>query len=262
MDQVSYKSGYTYLLREVNWEVKRGEHWVVFGLNGSGKTTLLSILAGYRPNTHGKLEVLGQEYSDETIFSIRKKIGWVSSSFFDKYMNKESVMNIILSGLSGTLGIRRGIPVNRIMKAKQLLQALGLSEKADYPFQFLSKGERESVLIIRALLSEPEILILDEPTTGLDLFARERLLNTVEQLAQQKNMTILYVTHYPEEILPEFGKCMLLRRGRVYAKGATEEVFTAQKLSSFFNYPVTVSKTEKQRYQVDMNFSSNLCDLL
>lgn len=103
---LSCKSGNNYLLHDVNWKVYPGEHWVVFGLNGSGKTTLLGAVAGFQPYTHGTLRVFGEEYSDENIFRLRRRIGFVSSSFFDKVVAEEAVINIVLSGLFGSLGVR------------------------------------------------------------------------------------------------------------------------------------------------------------
>ena len=109
MKGVSCKAGYRYLLRDINWEVGRGEHWVVFGVNGSGKTTLLSIIAGFKHFTDGTVKVFGQEFSNDNILAIRERIGWVSSSFFDKYYSKESALNIVLSGKHGTLGLDEDI---------------------------------------------------------------------------------------------------------------------------------------------------------
>ncbi len=113
---------------------------MVFGLNGSGKTTLLSMIAGYRKQTHGSLQLFGEPYSDQNVFEFRKKVGWVSSSFFDKYMNRESALNIVLSGLSGTLGLSGGITNQQVKMAKQLLKQFHLGDKIDYPFDLLSKG--------------------------------------------------------------------------------------------------------------------------
>lgn len=261
LTNLSYKSGYQYLLRDINWEVQPGEHWVVFGLNGSGKTTLLSIIAGYRKHTYGALQVLGEPYSGENILNIRRKIGWVSSSFFDKYMRKESALNIVLSGLSGTLGLDGAITNRQVRLAQKLLQQLQLSDKIDYPFDLLSKGERQNVLIARALLSKPEILILDEPSTGLDLLAKEYMLSIVRELAKKTSVTILYVTHYAEEIQPLFQHSLLLKKGRIYAKGRTEDLFTDKKLSGFLDYPVCCRK-EKMGYQIDAEVSSDICSLL
>lgn len=211
VENLNCQSGNRYLLRNITWEVQPGENWVVFGLNGSGKTTLLSIIAGYKMPTEGTLEVFGQAYSDENILPIRKKIGWVSSSYFDKYYTKESALTIVLSGLCGTLGIDSTVQPDDYIRAKKLLREWNLDKKFDLPFSMLSKGERQNVLIARALISSPEILVLDEPGTGLDVLAREQLLRKISRLAEGGNMTMIYVTHYPEEILSLFEQCIILQ---------------------------------------------------
>ena len=123
------QSGKNYLLNHVDWKVKKGEHWLVFGLNGCGKTTLLSVIAGFRAVSDGIVKLFGQPYTKENILNVRKKIGWVSSSFFDKYYTKESSLNIVLSGLFGTLGIDYAIQDEDVVRAKQLLQKLHVGDK-------------------------------------------------------------------------------------------------------------------------------------
>lgn len=260
VSELSYKSGYTYLLRDINWEVQRGEHWVIFGLNGSGKTTLLSMIAGYKKQTDGFLQMFGRNCDGNNIFEIRKKIGWVSSSFFDKCMNCESVLHIVLSGLSGTLGLNSMISNQQVKTAKRLLQLFHLGDKIDYPFDKLSKGERQNVLIARALLPQPEILILDEPSTGLDVLAKEYMFSVVRELAMNTAITMLYVTHYAEEIQPLFQHSMLLRRGRVYAKGKTDALFQDKPLSEFLEHPVSCNNLNGH-YEIHTTVRSEICQL-
>lgn len=255
------RSGHRYLLREINWEVQKGQHWVVFGMNGSGKTTLLSIIAGFKTHTHGSLEVFGQQYGTGNVLSLRKRIGWVSSSFFDKYYGKESAMQIVLSGLFGTFGLGYDVTDEQVVLAKTLLSRLGLEDKIDRPFYMMSKGERQNVLIARALIASPEILVLDEPGTGLDVFAREYMLSIVRELANETGVTIIYVTHYPEEILDVFQNCLLLKHGRIYAKGKTEELMNSKQLSSFLEYPVEVTKLTG-KLQIDLTVQAGITKLL
>lgn len=237
---LSCQSGRRFLVNNISWEVKRGDHWIIFGLNGCGKTTLLSIIAGFKGGTEGELEVFGQSYSEANIFKLRQKIGWVSSSFFDKYLSWESALSIVLSGLSGTLSMRGDISDQMVKRALALLTQLRLGAKIDQPFALMSKGERQCVLIARALISQPEILILDEPGTGLDIYAREYILTAVDDLARHTDMTIIYVTHYLEEILPTFEHTLLMKDGRIYQKGDTAELFTDEIFSDFLSYPVTL----------------------
>ena len=236
---LNVKTGRRYLLDHIHWTVEPGEQWVVFGLNGCGKTTLLSIIAGFRPYTSGTVEVLGEHYSDANTLSLRRQIGFVSSSFFDRYYTHEVVINIVLSGFSGTLGISGSVQNSELATARQLLKELGIAAKIAQPFNELSKGERQKVLIARALIARPKLLLLDEPGTGLDVYAREQLLNMVRQLAQE-DLTIIYVTHYVEEILDIFDHALLLKQGKIYQSGATRSFFTAKNLSAFLDYPVAL----------------------
>ena len=141
---LSVKIGHRYILKDVNWSVRKGERWVVFGMNGCGKTTLLSIIAGFQFQTKGNLAVFGEFYNNENILAFRKKIGWVSASFYDKVYTKESVLDVVLSGKFGTLGLRGGIEDEDIRLVKQLLEELSLSDKLNRPFATLSKGERQN----------------------------------------------------------------------------------------------------------------------
>jgi len=247
--QLCCTSGSQYLLQNISWQVHSGENWIVFGKNGCGKTTLLSIIAGYQKFTSGKLEVLGETYSEKNILQLRQKIGFISGSFFEKYYRNESVFDIVLAGLSGTLGVSTHITEKTITLAKELLTVLGLKGKIHAPFYLLSKGERQQVLIVRELLKNPQLLILDEPCVGLDVLARERLLLLLNKISKQKNKTIIYVTHYPEEIMPFFTECLLLRSGTLYHSGAITALFTSKVMTDFLNFPVSVT-LQNERYHI------------
>ena len=260
--KVCCKAGYRFLLRDVDWTVKPGEHWVVFGMNGSGKTTLLSIIAGFKHYTKGTVKVFGEEYNNDNILGIRRKIGLVSASFFDKHYTKESILNIVLSGKHGTLSLDEDITLHDVRLAKDLLCELKLGDKIDYSFDTLSKGERQNVLIARALFSNPDILILDEPCTGLDIYNRSYLFETIEELSKRKELTIIYVTHYVEEIIPLFDKILLLRQGTVYAQGNTKDLIREDIFCDFLGYPVGITVDQNGRYQAQVKTSSNLIQLL
>jgi iron complex transport system ATP-binding protein len=154
-------------------------------MNGSGKTTLLSILAGFKHKSGGTVRLFGQEFTEENILEIRKRIGWISASFLDQIYKNESVINIVLSGKFGTAGLDTGLTDNDYKLAAVLLKDLGIAEKAELPFKFLSKGERQNVLIARAFMGQPSVLLLDEPCSGLDIVAREKFLQTVMKLADR-----------------------------------------------------------------------------
>lgn len=226
IEKLNYKVGNRYLLKDINWSVKEGEHWLIFGLNGSGKTTLLSNIAGFGSHTDGEMEVFGEKYSEETTMKIRQRIGFVSSSFFSKYYKHETVLEIVLSGINGTLGLNFAISNQDVIKARKILDKLGMLDKMNQSFIELSKGEQQKVLIARALVVDPSILILDEPNTGLDIYAREQMMDFIKQMLLDKNIAIIYVTHYMEEVLEGFDKCMILKNGRISAIGETENILT------------------------------------
>ena len=261
LDKVSCKAGYKYLLRDISWQVAPGEHWVVFGANGSGKTTLLSIIAGFKHYTAGCVKVFGENFSNDNILAIRKRIGWVSSSFFDKYYSKESALHIVLSGRNGTLGLDDDITLEDVWLAKTLLAELQLGDKINRTFDMLSKGERQNVLIARALIGGPEILILDEPCTGLVVYNRSYLFSTIEELSKEKHLSIIYVTHYAEEITPLFQKALLLKNGHIFAAGDTSAVFNDQTIGELLGYPVEI-RQEDAFYRLKVETQSKLSQLL
>lgn len=255
-----YKVGKKYLLKDISWKVERGEHWNVFGLNGSGKTTLLSILAGYKMPTTGSVKIFGEPYSNENLLAFRKKIGLVSTSCFDLFFSNESVLQIVLSGTLGSTGLDFSISNQDVKNARGMLEKVGLAQKLDQSYDLLSKGERENVLIARALVANPEILILDEPCSGLDVSARDKMLNTIEALAGRQDMTMVYVTHYAEEILDCFEHTLLLKQGKIYQQGATRILFTEENISDFLGTDVEVqcdqygrmSMHARKRYVIEL----------
>lgn len=258
--QLSCKVGTKYLLNQINWKVNKGEQWVIFGLNGSGKTTLLSIIAGYRPYNKGSVKVFGESLSEDSILKIRKKIGWVSSSFFDNYYKNESALEIILSGKTGTLGMDFSIDESDVKRAKVLLRQFGLENKCNMPFCTLSKGERQNILLVRAIFNQPEILILDEPCSGLDIVARENVLRMVRQIAQNGNTTMVYVTHYAEELLEVFTNIMLLKKGKVFVQGTMEECMKSEHLSAFLEQPAQIVVDETKHIYIQFQEGMNAND--
>ena len=261
MENLTYKAGTKYLLYNINWEVKKGEHWLIFGLNGCGKTTLLSILSGYKSPSSGEMEIFGEKYTRNTVFELRKKIGFVSSSFFDKYYKHEPVLQIVLSGLFGTFNIDYDVEAKDVRLAKALLRELRLEDKINAPFHLLSKGERQNVLIARALITRPSVLILDEPGTGLDIYARQHMMNTVETLAVSGQVTVIYVTHYPEEIKPFMNKMMFMKNGKIFKMGNTNEILTSSNISHLLNETVELCEDERHRVNIVVDAETNIYDL-
>lgn len=255
------KAGYRYLLHDINWKVNPGENWVLFGMNGCGKTTLLSIISGFRAYSSGEVKLFGETFQENNALDIRRRIGFVSNSFFDKNLSSESVLNIVLAGKFGTLGIDGDVSNKDIKQAKALLTELRIGDKVNRSFSSLSKGERQSVMIARAFMSNPDILILDEPGTGLDVIAREYMLSTVKDLANNTSIAIIYVTHYTEEILDVFEHCVLMGEGKFKMQGKTEEIFNETNISNLLKYPVHLDH-HNGRYQVDLDIQSHIGQLI
>ncbi len=250
---VGCQSGERFLIKDINWDIAEKSRWIILGTNGCGKTTLLSILAGYQEYSHGTLSYKGQSYRDLDILEIRKKMGLISNSYFDRIYQHESVQDLLLSGLSGTLGLEDGcITAAHVCKAKRLLKQVGLEDKLDYPYNWLSKGERQNVLISRALLAQPEVMVLDEPMTGLDVVSKQKMMRFIQAVAEEQKHTMLYVTHHFEEISPDlFDYCLLMRHGQIYQIGTVEEMLQSDVISSFLRKKATVSRMKNGYYQLE-----------
>lgn len=180
-----------------------------------------------------------------------------------KYIQEKAALDVVLSGKFGTVGLGMNICDTDIKKAKLLLKELHLEGKIYRPFHLMSKGERQNVLIARALIGNPEILMLDEPCTGLDIGAREYLLNTVKDLAENSGITVIYVTHHTDEIMPEvFQKTLLLKDGIIYKDGATEELFTPVVLSNFLEMDTSIEVGKIHGYETRVSVESHLAQLL
>lgn len=229
------------ILSGVDWEVVKGEHWAVLGLNGSGKTTLLNMINGYIWPTTGKVSVLEKPFGKTDIRELRKSIGWVSSSLQKKIKEAENTRDVVVSGKYASIGLYENPTKEDFQKADEIMEQIGCSYLAGRTYQTCSQGERQKVLIARGLMGSPDLLILDEPSNGLDFISREELLGTINLLANKENApTIIFVTHHVEEILPVFSHTLLLRQGTVFDKGKSKEILTDTRLSQFFNTPVQI----------------------
>lgn len=242
---LGFQIGQQKLLNGIDLRIQKGEHWLVYGMNGCGKTTLLSILAGFRQQTQGELLVFGEPFHNETILHQRKRIGWVSSSFFDTRYRHESVMDIVMSGKFGTYGIDWDTDSADHNRAVDLLTAFGLEDKLHFSYDRLSKGQRQNVLIARAFMSKPELLLLDEPYSGLDVLAKARFMELLDQLMQQEDLTVLFVSHEINDVRDQFPNTIMLRNGRSFAQGKTEELFAPEMMSGFFRQPIQVKTVEQ-----------------
>jgi len=228
--------GNTVILNKVNWRVERGQHWVILGANGSGKTSLLSALTGYLTPTDGEISVLGKNYGNSDWRELRKQIGLVSSAVRQMMADDEPALETVVSGKSAMIDFWGKVTGADRVRALQILREIECGYLAERPWRVLSQGERQRVLIGRALMAKPELLILDEPCAGLDPAAREHFLQFLQRLGRSRNSpTLVLVTHHVEEIMPVFSHVLILKRGRVLAAGAKAEVLGAKLLSQAFN---------------------------
>jgi iron complex transport system ATP-binding protein len=243
ISNVSWDREQKTVLRHMNWQVNDGEHWCLLGLNGSGKTTLLNMINGYIWPTEGRISVLGKTFGEFDLRELRKSIGWVSTSLQQKLYGSETAITIVLSGKFATIGLYDETNDEDLAKAEALMHSLGCTALINRTYDTLSQGERQRVLIARALMGSPRLLILDEPCTGLDVFAREQLLQMINQVVSQEGApTIIYVTHHVEEILPCFTKSLLIKDGEVFTAGETDKILTSETMSRFLGVPVEIDK--------------------
>ena len=239
---LTVRAGNRLLLDNLNWQVLPGEQWVVFGANGSGKTTLLSVISGFRRWTSGGVALFGESLDESNVIGVRKRIGWVSGSFFDNYYRSESAMEIVLSGLTGSLSLDFSLDADDVGLALGWLDYFGVADKRDMPFSSMSKGQRQKVLLARAMLCDPDILVLDEPCSGLDVDAREQTLVLVDEIIHKGEKSVVYVTHYVEEILESFTKALLMKNGRCFASGTVDDCFGADVMSRMLDMPVDIER--------------------
>jgi len=233
----------TVILDRVNWQVERGENWVILGANGSGKTSLLRTLTGYLAFTEGEIHLLGEQFGQSDWRELRLQIGVVTSLFTSLIPLCETALDTVMSGQFAQLDLWARVNDEDRARARRLLQRVDAVSLADREWQHLSQGERQRVLIARSLMARPRLLILDEPCAGLDPVARRNLLKLLEKLAQARSAPpIVFVTHHVEEITPAFSHALLLRQGRVIAAGPRAQVLTPANLSTVFGAPIRLTR--------------------
>lgn len=240
----------TVLLQDINWQIAKKQHWALLGLNGAGKTLLLQLIIGMLWPTSGTRQVLGQIYGKTSVPDLQRKIGWVSATLQEKIPAQEPTEMVVLSGKFASIGIYEDYPMKDLDQAIAILYSIGGSHLIGKPFCQLSQGERQLVLISRALMANPELLILDEPCNGLDLFAREELLSRIDKMAHKGSPTLIYVTHHTEEILPIFDHILMLKNGKIHASGKRQQIFNEKTLSAFYEKPVFFHSVTSDRLAV------------
>jgi iron complex transport system ATP-binding protein len=248
MRGVSVRRETSLLLRNVDWTAHEDERWIVIGPNGAGKTTLLQVAATLLYPTEGTVEVLGERLGDVDVFELRPRIGLTSASLAERVPTGEKVIDLVLTASYAILGRwKEEYESSDVTRAVELLDALGCAHLIRRRFATLSEGERKRVQIARAMMPNPEMLLLDEPAAGLDLGGREDLLRRLSMLANNpKAPMMVLVTHHVEEVPDGFTHAMLLRRGAVLTAGPIEQVFTAKNLSRCFGVPLEIERHEKR----------------
>jgi iron complex transport system ATP-binding protein len=242
LDRVTVVRGATTVLHDLSWCVGSGERWVLLGPNGSGKTTIVDLAAGYLFPSGGTVEVLGARLGQVDVRSLRPRLGLTSADLSKQLRPDVTAVDVVMSGRHGALETwwHDYGPADR-ERALLLLERGGVARLADHPYRTLSEGERQQVLLARALVAEPELLLLDEPNAGLDMGARESLVHRLGRLAADPSSPpMVLVTHHVEEVPAAFTHGLLLRAGRVLAAGPLDEVLGDAVLSECFGLRLEV----------------------
>jgi iron complex transport system ATP-binding protein len=235
-----------HLLDGINWRVADGERWVILGPNGAGKTTLLQIAATNMHPSSGYVSVLGEVLGAVDVFELRPRIGLTSAALAERIRGQEWVLDVVRTAAYGVLGTwRESYEDLDDARALELLYRLGISHLAGRTFGTLSEGERKRTQIARAMMSDPELLLLDEPTAGLDLGGRETLVSTLGQIAtDDASPATVLVTHHVEEIPNGFTHAMLIADGTIRASGPIGDALTSETLSETFGMPIELTEQD------------------
>jgi len=232
------------LLQDITWSVEEGERWVVIGPNGAGKTTLLQVAAARMHPTHGVAGVLGEVLGAVDVFELRPRIGVSSAAIAERLPAAERVLDVVVTASWSVVG-RFAEEYDQVdeQRAHDLLAALGVDHLAERQYGTLSEGERKRVQIARALMTDPELMLLDEPAAGLDLRGREDLVARLQLLAEDVEApALVLITHHVEEIPPGFTDVLMLADGQVVAAGPIETTLTAENLSRTFGVSLVVDR--------------------
>jgi iron complex transport system ATP-binding protein len=242
LESVEVRRGGQITLHPFDWTIRAGERWVVLGANGAGKSTLLGTLAGTVLPTNGRVQLLGEYLDEADLDDLLPRIGWASASLADLLPSDERVLDIVLTACQAS--VRRGdedYPACDVARALDLLSWVGARLLIERRFGTLSEGERKRVQLARSLMTDPEVLLLDEPAAGLDLGGREALLRTLSRLSDDANGPVqVLVSHHVEEVPAGTTHALLLREGRVVAAGPVKSTLTSAALSATFGMPLRV----------------------
>lgn len=244
-----YYPSHKRVLRNISWHIKPGDQWVLFGRNGSGKTRLLELITGYNFPSSGSITRFGKSGGYD-VRAMRKQIGIVNTLLKDMFPAGETVTDVVLSGIFASIGLFDKVSKSQEKSAMALLESLNMADDARKIFHVLSDGEKQKVLMLRALINKPSLLILDEPCMALDIGAREDLLENIEKLIRSQNVTTVYVTHHIEEIVPVFTNMLILHEGACFASGPVASVLSSSALSSIFGREIELASVQGRFYSV------------
>ena len=251
VQNVHYQRGRP-ILRGINWTVNRGEHWCILGPNGCGKTSLINLITGYDCATEGVVQVDGNTYGESDWREVRKRVGLVTNTLTTYLEAGEPVLHVIASGRDAKLNLWQDPPKSLRRHAATLLKAVGCDYLKNGLWGHLSQGEKQKILICRALMAKFHVLILDEPCAGLDPVARENFLEWMSELATwPESPSLIMVTHHVEEILPCMSHVFVMQNGRVAAAGKKGEVMTSDTLSAVYGAAVKLSQ-QRGRYSLEV----------
>ena len=240
------------ILHDISWRVLPKENWVILGANGAGKSTLLNALTAYDSFSGGVIKIAGHTYGEYNWPELRKQIGFVSASLELRLRQGESAQDIILGGRFASLGLYDEPSAEDEKRALEILEKIGCSPLRFRAWGCLSQGEKRRIMIGRALMLDPILLILDEPCSGLDPVARERFLRFLQRLSKVEGApSLVMTTHHLEDIMPIFTHCLALKNGRVLAAGKISETLNNRLVSELFDTPMTVQQ-KNGRYQLEI----------
>ena len=232
------------IIKGINWEVKRNQHWSIIGSNGSGKTSLLRAITGDLWPTTGSVWLFGNQLGFCDLPALKRRLGWVGASI-DKWLPPtETALNLVITGIYSTYELYTTPTRADLEQAHDILASLNCAHITDRSFAKLSQGEKQKVRLARALINQPDMLILDEVCAGLDISSREDLLESIESM---KVPTILYVTHHTEEIPPRTTHALIVKNGKVLAQGEKHSIITEQTMSQAFDIGITVEFDRNDR---------------
>jgi iron complex transport system ATP-binding protein len=232
------------ILSNITWDIDSRERWVIVGPNGAGKTTLLGLLASFAHPSSGQVTVLGERLGKTDVFELRPRVGFASSDMANRIPHNETVLDTILTAAYGVTGRWQETYEDiDIRRATRVLTEWNLQSLAESTMRTLSDGERKRVQIARAVMTDPELLLLDEPAGSLDVGAREDVIEMLDYFASElSSPAMVMVTHHVEEIPPGFTHLLVIAEGRIVAQGPLEETLTGAVLSDAFGRPLSVTQ--------------------